>query len=179
VSSFAGLLVTEIFHSIQGESSLSGAPFAFVRLQRRTPALVDALIAQGYRVSIETHGEAPIASVASRARIIMDIKTPGSGMCRGGYERNLAALKPSDEVKFVICSPEDYIWARELVRSGRIPVEVILFSPVVPAAGSPSPASVPGVDPTWLAERILEDRLPVRLQLQLHKILWGANRRGV
>jgi 7-carboxy-7-deazaguanine synthase len=222
---FQDLLVTEIFHSLQGETSLSGVPFAFIRLtgcnlrcrycdsayafkggkkmsiaqvlgeirpygvrhalltggepllQRQSPELVDALIEAGYRVSIETHGEVPVESVASRARIIMDIKTPGSGMSRGGWERNLRYLKPTDEIKFVICSEDDYAWARDVVRSGKLPVDEILFSPVVPAAGSPG--SVPGVNPTWMAEAILRDRLPVRLQVQLHKILWGADRKGV
>jgi 7-carboxy-7-deazaguanine synthase len=222
---FSEVLVTEIFHSLQGETSLTGVPFAFIRLtgcnlrcrycdsaysfkggrkmsisaiveqirpyrvknalltggepllQRQTPALVDALIAEDYEVSIETHGEVSIESVADRARIVMDIKTPDSGMCRGGWEKNLGLLKPSDEVKFVICSEADYAWARDIVLSGRIPTREILFSPVVPAKGSPG--SVPGVNPTWMAERILEDRLPVRLQLQLHKILWGADRKGV
>jgi 7-carboxy-7-deazaguanine synthase len=222
---FQDLLVTEIFHSLQGETSLTGVPFAFIRLtgcnlrckycdsayafkggrkmsvervletirpygvkhalltggepllQRQSPELVDALVAEGYRVSIETHGEVPIASVADRARIIMDIKTPGSGMNRGGWEKNLRHLKPTDEIKFVICSEDDYAWARDIVRSGKLPVDEVLLSPVVPAAGSPG--SVPGVEPRWLAERILEDRLPVRLQVQLHKILWGADRKGV
>jgi 7-carboxy-7-deazaguanine synthase len=69
------------------------------------------------------------------------------------------------------------VWARELVRSGKIPTREILFSPVVPAQGSPG--QVPGVQAAWLAERILEDRLPVRFQMQLHKVLWGADRKGV
>jgi 7-carboxy-7-deazaguanine synthase len=222
---FHEVLITEIFHSLQGETSLTGLPFAFIRLtgcnlrcrycdsaysfkggkkmsieailetirpyrvrhvlltggepllQRQTPALLDALVREGYDVSIETHGEVSIESVADRARIVMDIKTPGSGMNRGGWEKNLGWLKSTDETKFVICSPEDYAWARDLVLEGRIPTREILFSPVVPAKGSPG--TVPGVDPTWLAERILEDRLPVRLQVQLHKILWGADRKGV
>jgi 7-carboxy-7-deazaguanine synthase len=222
---FQDLLVTEIFHSLQGETSLSGRRFAFIRLtgcnlrcsycdttyafkggrrmtveqviasieaydtrdvlitggepliQRRTPELVQALVERGYRVSIETHGEAPIHPVATSARIVMDVKTPSSGMCRGGFERNLPHLKQTDEVKFVIASPEDYAWARDLVLSRRIPTEEILFSPATRV--SSSPGSYPGVQPAWLAERILEDRLPVRLQLQLHKLLWGADRRGV
>jgi len=219
------LLVTEIFHSLQGETSLAGLPFAFVRLtgcnlrcvycdsayafkggrkmrisevletirpfqvkhvlvtggepllQRGTPELVQALRAEGYEVSIETHGEVSIAPVAESARIVMDIKTPSSGMARGGYERNLRHLKPGDEVKFVIASVEDYAWAREKVRNSGIPTGEILFSPALPAAGMPG--RFPGVTPRWLAERILEDRLPVRFQLQLHKQLWGPDQRGV
>ena len=224
---FHDLLITEVFHSLQGETSLAGIPFAFIRLtgcnlrcsycdsayafkggkrmtieevlqtiepyqvkyvlltggepllQRQTHALLDALNKKGYCVSIETHGEVPIASVAKKARIIMDINTPGSGMHRGGFERNLPHLKPTDEIKFVLCSKEDYFWARDFLSKNRLPVQEILFSPVVPAQGAPSPEALPGIDPTWLAEKILEDRLPVRLQLQLHKILWGANRKGV
>lgn len=223
--SFQDLLITEIFHSLQGETSLSGVPFAFVRLtgcnlrchycdsayafkggrrmtvaqilaeikpfsvkhalltggepllQRQTPALLDALIEQGYEISIETHGEVSIEAVADRARIIMDVKTPASGMSRGGFRKNLRYLKASDEVKFVICSEEDYAWARGLVREGLFPAREVLFSPAVAAAGMPG--KFPGVEPRWLAERILEDRLPVRMQIQLHKYLWGADRKGV
>lgn len=223
--SFGDLLITEIFHSLQGETSLVGVPFAFIRLtgcnlrcsycdsayafkggkririsevietirpyevrnvlitggepllQRQTPELVRALKDAGYSVSIETHGEVSIAPVVRDARIIMDIKTPSSKMCRGNFEKNLKLLKLSDEVKFVIASPEDYVWAKTLVKSGRIPTQEILLSPAVPAENSPG--EFPGVQASWLAERILEDRLPVRLQVQLHKILWGANRHGV
>jgi 7-carboxy-7-deazaguanine synthase len=226
---FDDLLITEIFHSLQGETSLSGLRFAFIRLtgcnlrcnycdsayafkggkrmslddvletirpydvrhalitggepllQRQTPALVDALKNEGYEVSIEKHGEVSIEPIAGKARIVMDIKTPGSGMNRGGFERNLALLRSSDEIKFVITSPADYAWARglilELERERRLPTREILLSPAVAALGSPG--KVEGVTPTWLAERILEDRLPVRLQVQLHKLLWGADRKGV
>ena len=222
---FQDLLITEIFHSLQGETSFIGKRFAFVRLtgcnlrctycdssyafhggerlriseviaaissyqvqhvlitggepllQRHTPELVHSLISQSYQVSIETHGEVPIDSVSKIARIVMDIKTPSSGMSRGGYEKNLPFLKSSDEIKFVIASQADYEWAKTLVRSCAFPTKEILFSPAVPAEGSPG--GFPEVSATWLAEKILEDRLPVRFQLQLHKILWGANRRGV
>lgn len=222
---FQDLLITEIFHSLQGETSLSGVRFAFIRLtgcnlrcrycdsayafkggkkmsveevlaeikpyqvrhalltggepllQRQSPALARQLVDAGYEVSIETHGEVSIAPVVDYARVVMDIKTPDSGMNRGGYEKNLPLLKKTDEVKFVICSEQDYAWARSLVRSGRIPTQEILFSPAVPAFRSPG--TFPGVNPTWMAERIIEDRLPVRLQVQLHKLLWGADRKGV
>jgi 7-carboxy-7-deazaguanine synthase len=222
---FDGLLVSEIFHSLQGETSLVGVPFAFVRLtgcnlrcvycdstyafkggtrmsieqvlakvasfgvkhvlltggepllQRQTPTLVRALRFAGYTVSIETHGEVSIEPVAADARIVMDIKTPASRMNRGGFERNLPLLKPSDETKFVITSEDDYFWARDWVRSGRIPTQEILLSPVEPVKDSPG--TYKGVSSRWLAERILEDRLPVRMQMQLHKLIWGHDTRGV
>ncbi len=219
------LLITEIFHSLQGETSLSGHRFAFIRLtgcnlrcsycdsayafkggkkmsieeilrtiepygvrqvlvtggeplmQRPTPALVDALNEKNYSVSIETHGEASIEKVAGKARIVLDAKTPSSGMCRGGFEKNLRFLGARDEVKFVIASAADYEWARKQVLSREWSAGEILFSPAVPAKGAPG--KIEGVSPTWLAEKILEDQLPVRLQVQLHKILWGADRTGV
>lgn len=222
---FDGMLVTEIFHSLQGETSLAGLPFAFIRLtgcnlrcsycdtayafkggerlsipevlerirpygvrhalltggepllQRNTPKLARALKEAGYEVSIETHGELPIEPVASVARIVMDIKTPGSAMSRGGFERNLTHLGPEDEVKFIITSPSDYEWARRWVRSGRIRAGEILFSAANSAPGMPG--TFEGVEMRWLAERILEDRLPVRLQTQLHKLIWGPETTGV
>lgn len=219
---FQDLLISEIFHSLQGETSLSGVPFAFIRLtgcnlrctycdttysfkggkkirisevldiiqpfqvkhalitggepliQRQTPALLQALVEANYQVSIETHGELPIGSVVEKARIILDIKTPSSGMCRGGFEKNLPLLKPTDEVKFVIASENDYHWAKSWLP--KIRTHEILFSAANPAQNSPGQFSA--VSPTWLAEQILKDKLPVRLQVQLHKILWG-NQRGV
>lgn len=222
---FDGLLVTEIFHSLQGETSLSGLPFAFIRLtgcnlrchycdsayafkggkrmtvpevlnavrpygvrhvlvtggepllQRQTPALVEGLNQEGYLVSIETHGELSLEPVAGKARIVMDIKTPSSGMHRGGFEKNLSLLRNTDEIKFVVASPEDYEFARKWVQSGRLPTREILFSAAVPAKGQPGKFT--GIEARWLAEKILEDRLPVRLQTQLHKQLWGADRTGV
>ena len=219
------LLITEIFHSLQGETSLSGVPFAFIRLtgcnlrcsycdssftfkggkrlriseiiqsirpyevkhvlitggepllQQNTPLLVESLIQEGYRVSIETHGEVSIAKVCEIARIVMDIKTPSSGVLAKKFEQNFKYLKSSDEVKFVLASKEDYTWAKEIVLSGKIPTNEILFSAAIPALASPG--TFPGLPLTWLAEKILEDRLQVRLQVQLHKYIWGTDRQGV
>lgn len=145
-------------------------------LQRNTSSLVKALTDQNYAVSIETHGEISIEKVANLARIIMDIKTPASGMSRGGFVQNLKFLKPTDEIKFVIASKDDYLWAKQWVLSGQLPKCEILFSPVV------TPVVTKGekaLTPTWLAEQILEDKLSVRFQLQLHKLLWGNDKRGV
>jgi 7-carboxy-7-deazaguanine synthase len=146
-------------------------------LQRGTLPLIQTLRAEGYRVSIETHGEVPIREASSLARIIMDVKTPGSGMCRERFRENLKDLKPEDEIKFVITSRADYEWAREWVLSGNLPVREILFSPVMQV--KESPGKYEGVEPRDLAEWILKDRLEVRFQLQLHKLLWGADTRGV
>lgn len=219
------LLITEIFHSLQGETSLAGLPFAFIRLtgcnlrctycdssyafkggarrtipsileeirpyqvkhvlltggepllQRPIVQMIHALNESGYTVSVETHGEISIQHAAPHARIIMDVKSPASKMNRGGWIRNLPFLKKSDEVKFVIASEDDYRWARDLIRKTSFPTEEILMSPVMRTAGAPG--TYPGVNPTWLAEQILADRLPVRMQVQLHKILWGNDRTGV
>jgi 7-carboxy-7-deazaguanine synthase len=146
-------------------------------LQRQTSKLLDALVGHGYTVSIETHGEVSIENFAPRARIIMDVKTPASGMSRGGFRKNLKHLKPTDEVKFVIASEQDYSFAKKLVESREIPTQEILFSAAQNAPGMPG--QIPGVSATWLADQILKDRLPVRLQMQLHKLLWGHEKHGV
>jgi 7-carboxy-7-deazaguanine synthase len=93
------------------------------------------------------------------------------------FEQNLKYLKPTDEIKFVLASKEDYAWAKDIILSHRLPTHEILFSCAVPAQGAPG--KFPGVTLNWVAEKILEDRLPVRLQVQLHKLIWGADRHGV
>jgi len=140
-----------------------GEPLA----QRNCLALLRSLCDAGYTVSLETSGALAVDAVDPRVVKVMDLKTPGSGeVDRNRYE-NLDALASGDQVKFVICDRTDYQWARELIARYRLDaVCEILFSP-----------SHGQQDPAELAAWILEDRLPVRLQLQLHKQLWG-NERG-
>lgn len=146
-------------------------------LQRPVPALVLALKERGYQVSIETHGEVSIESVAPHARIVMDIKTPSSKMSRGNFTKNLPFIKPTDEIKFVIASEQDYFWAKEQLQNHKFPTREVLFSPALPAQNTPSSYQSPSLK--WLAERILEDELPVRMQFQLHKLIWPDQIRGV
>lgn len=126
--------------------------------------LLTALCDVGYAVSLETSGALPIEGVDARVSVVLDLKTPGSAESHRNLYTNIPLLKPLDQVKFVICSRDDYQWARlkvdELGLLDR--VQDVLFSP-----------SHQQVVPTDLAEWILEDRLPVRFQIQLHKLLWA------
>jgi len=133
-------------------------------LQRAAPALVTALLDDGLTVLIETSGAVGIDGIDRRARLIVDVKTPGSGEHERHRWQDLPLLKPGlDELKFVIVDESDYRWAAQQVQTRLIPAGVtVLFSP---AAATMSPR--------WLAEQIVRDRLPVRFQLQLHKVLWG------
>lgn len=136
-----------------------GEPLA----QKACLNLLSQLCDQGYQVSLETSGALDISQVDPRVSRVMDIKTPGSGESDRNLVGNLASLAPRDQVKFVLCDEADYQWARQWLEDRNL-VETceILFSP----ANSLQ-------NPTDLAEWILRDRLPVRLQLQLHKLLWG------
>jgi 7-carboxy-7-deazaguanine synthase len=208
------LRVSEIFHSLQGESTRAGLPTVFVRLtgcplrcgwcdtshafsggaqmpvaailqqvaafacptvcvtggeplaQAGCLPLLAALCDAGYSVSLETSGALDIGGVDARVSRIVDLKAPDSGESAKNRWENLDLLRPNDELKFVLASRADYDWAvaacRERRLFGRCP---ILFSPVWDS-----------LPPRQLAEWILADRLPVRLQLQLHKILWGEER---
>jgi 7-carboxy-7-deazaguanine synthase len=205
------LRVTEVFLSLQGETSRAGLPTVFVRLtgcplrcrwcdtpysfqggesatlpallariadygvstvcvtggeplaQKHSLALLTALADAGYSVSLETSGALDIAGVDPRVSRIVDIKPPGSGEVDRNRWENLALLTPHDEIKFVLAGRADYEWARDVLREEvldrRCPV---LFAPVQGELA-----------PEQLAEWILQDRLPVRMQVQLHKILWG------
>lgn len=131
--------------------------------------LLTALCDAGFTVSLETSGALPIEKVDARVLRIMDIKTPDSGEVAKNLWSNIAHLRSMDQVKFVISSRADYEWSKQVLEARQLVgrVSEILFSP---SAGV--------VQPAQLASWILEDRLPVRFQLQLHKIIWGE-RRGV
>lgn len=136
-----------------------GEPLA----QKNCGALMRRLCDAGYAVSVETSGASDISTLDARVVRVMDIKTPGSGEHARNRWENLDHLRTDDQIKFVICSKEDYLWAKELVNKKQLnQLCTVLFSP-----------SFEQVKPTDLANWILEDRLPVRLQLQLHKLLWG------
>lgn len=207
----ATLRITEIFFSLQGETSRVGLPTVFVRLtgcplrcgycdtayafsggetmtvsailqqvaryqtpyvtvtggeplaQKACLTLLAALCDAHYSVSLETSGALDLSQVDARVSKIMDIKTPGSGEVSKNNWNNLDYLTPHDEIKFVICDESDYRWACEIIQNKQLPQKCpILFSPV---HGSLAPAT--------LANWILRDQLPVRMQLQLHKLLWG------
>ncbi len=217
------LRVTEIFHSVQGESTWIGLPCTFVRLtgcplrcawcdteyafhggekmaldhivarveeigtplvevtggeplvHRNAFILVARLIDRGFTVLVETSGAVDVAPLDPRAHKIMDLKCPGSGEASKNRWSNLDHLSAGDEVKFVIRDRADYEWARSVVREQGLDARVtagslraILFSPVWNELELDEPAR-------W----ILEDRLPVRYQVQLHKVIWGATTPGV
>ena len=142
-------------------------------LQKRVHKLMSRLADDGYTVLIETSGAHDISLVDARVHRIMDLKCPSSGECARNRMENLALLGVRDEVKFVIGSAEDYDWAKAQVLAG-IPgwadrVNAILFSPVF---GKMTPLD--------LATRVMADALPrVRMQLQMHKLIWEPNQRGV
>ncbi|MGZ3711680.1 MAG: radical SAM protein [Bdellovibrionota bacterium] len=138
--------------------------------QKEAPALLQRLLDEGYEVMLETDGVEDLAKVPAGVRIIMDVKTPGSKMANPKSEKNLAHLKPTDEVKFVICDEKDYLFAKDFVKKTDLENRfTVLFSPVMLGDNK---------DPAWLPEAILRDGLKVRYQMQLHKVLWG-DKRGV
>jgi 7-carboxy-7-deazaguanine synthase len=136
-----------------------GEPLA----QKPCLELLSALCDAGFTVSLETSGALDVAPVDPRVSRVVDLKTPGSGEARRNRLENLDVLGPRDQLKFVLASRADYDWAREVLRSRAAPVPgQVLFSPVWGQ-----------LEPRQLAEWILADRLDVRLQVQLHKVLWG------
>lgn len=136
-----------------------GEPLA----QKNCLNLLTLLIEKGYEASLETSGALDVSQVDPRVVKVMDLKTPGSGEEHKNLYKNIDYLNPQDQIKFVICDDRDYRWAKEKMLEYRLFDRCeVLFSP---AAGDQNP--------TELADKILRDRLPVRFQMQLHKILWG------
>ena len=128
---------------------------------REVNALIDALAVRGRQVLVETSGAHPLGDLDPRAVRIVDVKTPGSGMAGRMAWENLDALRPQDEVKFVLTGREDYDWARQVLRRHSLDRRAtVLFS-----------AAAPHLAPETLARWILDDALPVRLNLQIHKML--------
>ena len=212
------LTINEIFHSIQGESTYTGAPCVFVRLtacdlrctwcdtpyafteggkrtvedvvdevaafgcplveltggepllQEDVYPLMTALLGRGLTVLLETGGHISVERVPDGVVKIVDVKCPGSGESARNYWPNLDLVGQKDEVKFVIQDRGDYEFAREVARRHALAERcgAVLFSPVHGV-----------LPPPELAAWILADRLPVRLQLQVHKYIWGAHARGV
>lgn len=207
----AQLRISEIFYSLQGETSRIGLPTVFVRLtgcplrctycdttyafsggqdysvadilkqvaeyaahyvtvtggeplaQKNCPSLLVALCDAGYEVSLETSGALEIGEVDPRVMRVVDIKTPASGEAGKNCWANLSLLTRHDEIKFVLCDENDYRWARQILQQYDLSNKcAVLFSP---AHGT--------LDATCLAEWILRDRLPVRMLLQLHRLLWN------
>ena len=136
-----------------------GEPLA----QKECHVLLKMLCDAGYSVSLETGGGMDIAPVDERVSVILDIKTPGSNEEKNMLWSNLAHLKSKDEMKFVLCGRSDYDWAKQKI----IALNLVDKCPIV---FSPSFNELKPVD---LAEWVLADQLPVRMQIQLHKILWG------
>ncbi|MHB8881770.1 MAG: radical SAM protein [Thermodesulfovibrionales bacterium] len=131
--------------------------------------LISSLLDSGFRVLLETNGSQHVGGIDLRAVIILDLKTPGSGMADKNDFANIACLKPADEVKFVICDRNDYVWAKDVIRKYELQARcTVLLSPAIGR-----------LEPRLLTEWIIHDRLRVRLNLQLHKYIFGSNERGV
>ena len=146
-------------HGARYVTLTGGEPLA----QKQAPLLLQRLADAGYSVSLETSGALDVSAVDPRISKILDLKTPGSGECERNLWSNLAHLTPHDEIKFVLCDEAAYQWACEQIGKHRLAASCpLLMSPV---HGK--------LEPRQLAEWILRDRLPVRLQVQLHKLLWG------
>jgi len=139
-------------------------------LQKNVKPLMTAFCDEGSTVLIETSGAHPIEEIDPRVHRIMDLKTPGSGEAKRNRWENIDHLRERDEVKFVLCSEADYVWAREVLLEHRLHerVRAVLFSV---AFGKVNPAEV--------ADWMVRDRLPARFQLQMHKFIWPPTARGV
>lgn len=155
----ADILAEVARHQARFVCVTGGEPLA----QKGCPALLEALCDAGYEVSLETCGALDISALDPRVIRVMDLKTPDSGEAAKNRWDNIAHLTARDQVKFVLCSRADYDWAREVMQAHRLADRCeVLMSPCFGELA-----------PRQLAEWILQDHLPVRFQLQLHKILWG------
>ena len=153
------ILVEVASHRARHVCVTGGEPLA----QKRCLILLQKLCDAGYEVSLETSGALDVSAVDPRVRKVMDLKAPDSGESKRNLWSNLEHLLAHDQVKIVIASRADYEWARDSIRQHALPTRcMVLFSPVHGA-----------VEPRALTEWILEDALPVRFQLQLHKLLWN------
>ncbi len=153
------ILLEVASHGARHVCVTGGEPLA----QKRCLILLRRLCEQGYEVSLETSGALDISGVDARVRKVMDLKAPDSGECARNLWSNLDFLLPHDQIKIVIASRADYEWARTTLRERNLTQRcMVLFSPVHGA-----------VSPRDLAEWIIADKLPVRFQLQLHKLLWN------
>lgn len=138
-------------------------------LQKNVLPLMQALCDRGYTVCIETSGALDITAIDPRVIRIVDVKTPSSGEAAANLEANFAHLRPHDEIKFVIGDAQDYAWSCEYMTKHHLADKChILFGPVWSKLA-----------PADLAAWIVRDRLPVRMQIQTHKYIWGANTQGV
>lgn len=136
-------------------------------LQEKTPPLIKTLLDKGYNVLIETNGSICIGCLDKRLTIIMDIKTPRSGMTERMNLKNLELLKKTDEIKFVLTDESDYTWAKDFIISNKLFDKFknnILMSPAYSI-----------LPPKSLVSWVLRDNLPVRVQLQLHKYIWSPD----
>ena len=137
-------------------------------LQRELPDLAGDLLARGFEVTVETHGQRPTDALPPEVVRILDVKTPGSGEVATDLDW-LDHLRPHDEVKFVVCDQADFLWSVEVVRGRKLEGRAhVLFSPVW---GQVAPAD--------LARWLLESGVDARLSLQVHKVIWGPDARGV
>jgi 7-carboxy-7-deazaguanine synthase len=157
--SIGAILAEVASHGVRHVCVTGGEPLA----QKRCLVLLAHLCDAGYAVSLETSGALAIDGVDRRVSRVLDLKTPGSGEAQRNRLENLAQLTPHDQVKFVLCDRTDYDWARGMLAAHGIAERCeVLFSP-----------SHGQLAPRQLADWIVADRLPVRMQLQLHKLLWG------
>jgi 7-carboxy-7-deazaguanine synthase len=137
--------------------------------QEESLSLMTQLADIGFEVLLETGGNLPIINVDPRVKIIMDLKTPSSGMQKKNMYENISCLKKDDEVKFVIGSREDYLWSKEIIEKYNLDQKTIILFSVVFGK----------LLPVELVNWILEDKLNVRFQLQMHKFIWNPETRGV